>query len=131
MARPVFARHDVMAALDGANGLDDLYGVFDELLHAGRHKKRRSLWPAPATEFKPMHWRYREARTGLDRAGEWISTELAERRKLLMFNPVGDNHYASVRTRVRVRTAIRQTHCGSCWTPDRDFTQWWTASDCR
>lgn len=44
MARPVFARHDVMAALDGANGLDDLYGVFDANCYtAGRHKKRRSV----------------------------------------------------------------------------------------
>lgn len=119
MAQPVFARDDVMSALDCAKGLDDLYGAFDANCYtAGWHKKRRSLWPVPAAEFKPMHWRYREARTAVDRAGEWISTELAERRTLLMCNPVGDNDYASVRTlvaayqmispgNVRVRTAIR------------------------
>ena len=45
-----------------------------------------------------MLWRYRDAALAMDRAGEWMSTEDAERRNLLTFNPVGDNEYDTVRT---------------------------------
>lgn len=108
MTQSTAARQETLDALNGAKGLDDLYKVFDANHYtAGWHKKRRSLWPAPATEFKPLHWRYAEARTALDRAGEWIGTDLAERRNLLMFNPVGDNDYASTRTLVAAYQMIK------------------------
>ncbi len=97
-----------LAAINGATCLDDLYKVFDAHHYtAGWHKKRRSLWPQPATEFTPQHWRYAEAMAALDRAGEWIGTDLAERRNLLMFNPVGDNDYASTRTLVTAYQMIK------------------------
>lgn len=84
-----------------SSGLDELYPLFErERYTAGWHKKRPSLWPEPATAFRPMHWSYREARAALERASLWIGTELAERRNLLMFNPVGDNDYDTVRTLV-------------------------------
>jgi gentisate 1,2-dioxygenase len=84
-----------------ANSLDELYPVLSEQrMTPGWHKKRASLWPAPRTEFQPLHWRYELGRTALDQAGRWIGTELAERRNLLLFNPVGDNDYDSVRTLV-------------------------------
>lgn len=87
--------------IENSSGLDDLYPLFErERYTAGWHKKRRSLWKEPATEFRPLHWSYREAHRALDRASLWIDTELAERRNLLMFNPVGDNDYDTVRTLV-------------------------------
>jgi len=97
-----------IAALKGAKNLDDLYGVFNVNHYtAGWHKKRPSLWDEPKSEFQPLHWRYEEAIVALDRAGEWVGTELAERRNLIMFNPVGDNDYATVRTVISAYQMIK------------------------
>lgn len=87
--------------IEAARGLDDLYpALAGSRMTAGWHKKRPSLWPEPLTEFRPLHWSYRVGRAALDQAGRWIGTELAERRNLLLFNPVGDNDYATLRTLV-------------------------------
>lgn len=87
--------------IESATSLDDLYPALDaSRMTAGWHKKRPSLWKEPRTEFRPMHWRYETGKAALDQAGRWIGTELAERRNLLLFNPVGDNDYASLRTMV-------------------------------
>lgn len=81
--------------------LDELYPVLSALhMTPGWHKKRASLWTAPRTEFCPLHWRYDIGRIALDQAGRWIGTDLAERRNYLLFNPVGDNDYDTVRTLV-------------------------------
>lgn len=87
--------------IEGASGLDDLYPALSaSRMTAGWHKKRPSLWKEPRTEFRPLHWRYELGKAALDQAGRWIGTELAERRNLLLFNPVGDNDYATLRTMV-------------------------------
>lgn len=97
-----------IAAIEAAASLDELYPVFSKSnLTAGWHKKQRSLWPQPATQFQPMHWRYADAARAMDRAGEWMSTEDAERRNLLTFNPVGDNEYDTVRTIVSAYQMIK------------------------
>lgn len=81
--------------------LDELYPVLSSLrMTPGWHKKRPSLWKQPRTGFQPLHWRYDVGRLALDQAGQWIGTELAERRNFLLFNPVGDNDYDTVRTLV-------------------------------
>ena len=99
---------DTVSALNAAQNLDDLYKVFAANRYtAGWHKARPSLWREPRTGFTPQHWRYRDAAVALERAGEWIGTELAERRNLLMFNPVGDNDYATVRTLVAAYQMIK------------------------
>ncbi len=98
----------VIAALEAARGLDDLYPVVaDRNYTPGWHKSKSSLWREPKTQFRPLHWRYTEACLAMDRAGEWMSTELAERRNLLMFNPVGDNEYATVPTIVTAYQMIK------------------------
>lgn len=87
--------------LFAARSLDELYPVRDAgRMTAGWHKKRPSLWRAPRSEFRPLHWRYELSRVALDQAGRWIGTDLAERRNLLLYNPVGDNDYDTVRTLV-------------------------------
>lgn len=97
-----------MAGIRAAQNLDDLYQVFAEnRLTGGWHKKRRSLWPEPCTKFRPLHWKYAEAAYAMDRAGEWMDTEDAERRNLLMFNPVDDNDYDTVRTIVTAYQMIK------------------------
>lgn len=97
-----------IASLQNAQSLDDLYPVLSaNHLTAGWHKKRPSLWKEPRTEFQPLHWRYEVGRLALDQAGRWIDTELAERRNLLLFNPVGDNDYDTVRTLVAAYQMIK------------------------
>jgi len=99
---------DAVAAIAGAQSLEELYPVFAATsFTAGWHKKRPSLWAAPRTEFRALLWRYREGKLALDRAGEWIGTELAERRNLLMFNPVGDNDYDTTPTLVAAYQMIK------------------------
>jgi gentisate 1,2-dioxygenase len=105
------------AALLQAQGLDDLYPV----LHANRftagwHKARPSLWPEPRTAYRPLHWRYAEGRLALDQAGRWMSTEQAERRNLLLFNPVEHNDYNTARTLVAAYQMIRPgEHARAHW----------------
>jgi gentisate 1,2-dioxygenase len=91
-----------------ANDLDALYPVLDaNRMTAGWHKKRASLWKEPRTEYQPLHWRYEVGALALDQAGRWMDTELAERRNLLLFNPVGDNDYDTVRTLVAAYQMVK------------------------
>ena len=97
-----------LQSLSSATELNELYPLFDQQrMTAGWHKKRASLWKAPQTQFKPMHWSYELGKLALDQAGRWMSTELAERRNLLLFNPVGDNDYDTVRTLVAAYQMIK------------------------
>ncbi len=91
-----------------ATGLDALYPVLDaNRMTAGWHKKRASLWAEPRTEFRPRHWSYEVGALALDQAGRWMDTEMAERRNLLLFNPVGDNDYDTVRTLVSAYQMVK------------------------
>lgn len=95
---------DLLAATD----LDALYPVLDiNRMTAGWHKKRASLWAAPRTDYRPLHWRYEVGALALDQAGRWMDTEMAERRNLLLFNPVGDNDYDTVRTLVAAYQMVK------------------------
>lgn len=97
-------QHDAKQQLLAAANLDELYPVIAaNLMTAGWHKKRRSLYPEPQGDYRPLHWRWEHGRIALDQAGRWIGTELAERRNLLLYNPggaTGDNDYDTVRTLV-------------------------------
>lgn len=97
--------------------LDALYPVLQaRRMTAGWHKKRPSLWKEPRSAFQPLHWRYELGRVALDQAGRWIGTELAERRNLLLFNPVGDNDYDTVRTFVAAYQMIKPgEHARAHW----------------
>ncbi len=87
--------------LSSATNLEQLYPALNaNRMTPGWHKKRRSLWPKPKTAFRPLHWSYDTGRVALDQAGRWMDMEMAERRNLLLFNPVGDNDYDTVRTLV-------------------------------
>lgn len=101
---------DRMSANDllEATDLEALYPMLAaNRMTAGWHKKRPSLWPSPATAFRPLHWRYETAAVALDQAGRWIGTDLAERRNLLLFNPVADNDYETVRTLVAAYQMVK------------------------
>lgn len=99
---------DAIADIREAAGLEELYPVLARNRYtAGWNKKSRSLWPEPASGFAARHWHYDEARAALAQAGRWIGTDLAERRNLLMFNPVGDNEYDTVNTLVAAYQMIK------------------------
>jgi gentisate 1,2-dioxygenase len=63
-------------------------------------RKTPILRKAPYTEFKPMHWSYATAHAGLEAAGRLIDTKLAERRNLVMRNPIEGNEFSTTRTQV-------------------------------
>jgi gentisate 1,2-dioxygenase len=87
-----------LAAVDS---LDQLYPWLNaRSMMALWHKPTASLYLEPKKNFLPMHWRWREGRAALDRAGGLISAELAHRRNLLLYNPADANGYAAVRTMV-------------------------------
>ncbi len=87
---------DQLAATDS---LDDLYPKLAAMgVCPGWNKPTPSLWPAPKKSFQPVHWSYAQAKGALDAAGRLIRTELAERRNLILFNPIENNPYATTRT---------------------------------
>lgn len=85
--------------LSNSGSLDELYGLLKGLsICAGWSKPTPSLWNEPRKTFVPSHWRYATAKAALDAAGRLINTNLAERRNLILHNPVEGNSYATTRT---------------------------------
>lgn len=102
--------HDsAVAALNGARELDAIYAPLQQLdLTPGWIDRREPiLRKEPAGAFRPYRWRYSETKTGLDAAGRLIGTDLAERRNLLMRNPVDGNVFATTRTQVTAYQMIK------------------------
>ncbi len=77
-----------------ADSLQDLYAtVAPQNFGPGWNKPTPSLWPQPLKHYVPAHWAYRDGHDALERAGRLIGTELAERRNLIMANPLEGNTY--------------------------------------
>lgn len=84
-----------------AQDLPTLYGMLDRVqMKNGWNKPTPSLYPEPKPGFVPAHWSYADARAALHAAGRLVATEWAERRNLIMANPVPGNDYATVTTLV-------------------------------
>ncbi len=93
--------NDATTTLAHAGNLDALRAALDPLdFMAGWNKHEPSLWKEPRTAYTPMHWKYADAKVGLDVAGKLINAEQAERRNLFMVNPVPGNHYDTLKTLV-------------------------------
>ena len=74
------------------------YGELGRLSFSpGWARPEPAMWPAPRPKFKPAVWRFAAARAALDQAGEFVPVEQAERRNLIMVNPIEGNVYASSR----------------------------------
>jgi len=66
-----------------------------------------SMWPEPKPKFKPAVWRFASAKAALDQAGEFVPVELAERRNLIMVNPIEGNIYATTRNIVAAYQMVK------------------------
>jgi gentisate 1,2-dioxygenase len=66
-----------------------------------------AMWPSPRPKFRPAVWRYAEARAALDQAGEFVPVEQAERRNLIMVNPIEGNIYATSRNIVAAYQMVK------------------------
>ena len=87
------------ADLARSGSLDELYRLLTPMhVGPGWDKPTPSLWDEPRKTFVPAHWRYDQAKAALDAAGRLINTELAERRNLILYNPIPRNDYATTRT---------------------------------
>ena len=83
-------------------------GNMDELLSLlakagienGWAKREPSMYAQPKRNFIPAQWTYPVAKAALDAAGRFVNTELAERRNLILNNPVAGNFYPTVTTLV-------------------------------
>ena len=79
-------------------------GSLDDLDHRLRQIGMTAGWNRPAPRpnsgatFRPHHWSYAQAKAALDAAGSLISTDVAERRNLILVNPAAENTRAAART---------------------------------
>ena len=61
---------------------------------------------APTTPYRTQHWKWTDAKAGMDGAARLIGTDLAERRNLVMRNSFEGNEFASLRTLVSAYQTI-------------------------
>ena len=88
-------------ALSAAPNLEQLYPLLAKLsIGAGWNKPEPAMWPQPKRNFLPFHWRYADAAAAFEAASRLVSTEQAERRNLILVNPVAGNIYSTLRTLV-------------------------------
>lgn len=97
-----------VAALQQATALDAIYAPLRDLdLTAGWiDREVPILRPEPKGAFPPRHWRYADCKVALDAAGRLIGTDLAERRNLILRNPIAGNDFATTRTLVNAYQMI-------------------------
>ena len=79
------------------NSLDDLDHWLKQFgMVAGWN--RSTPRPDSGATFRPHYWSYAQAKTALDAAGSLISTDVAERRILILVNPAAENSRAVAQT---------------------------------
>lgn len=94
-------------AADGVGSLEALHGQLTPLhFGPGWDRTTPALWKEPRENFLPAHWRFEDARSTLTAAGRLLDMRLAERRNLILVNPVEGNTYATTRTLVSAYQAI-------------------------
>jgi gentisate 1,2-dioxygenase len=97
--------------LDDLSNAPDLDTLTERLAAKGMTpgwipREQPILWPEPGTNFTPAHWKWGECRAAMDGAGKLIGTDLAERRNLILRNPVEGNDIATARTLVNAYQTI-------------------------
>ena len=93
---------DKMKGSQNWGNTNDLETLYEQLarcnISAGWAKPTPSLYPEPYQTFLPHKWSWKDSRAALVVAGRLISTDLAERRNLILYNPTEGNSYSTVRT---------------------------------
>src|SRR5471030_132459 len=98
---PMNSRTLHATALSTAASLDELYPrLAERSIGAGWNKPEPAMWPQPKKNFVPFHWHYSDAAAAFEVASRLVSTEQAERRNLILVNPVAGNIYSTLRTLV-------------------------------
>jgi gentisate 1,2-dioxygenase len=88
-------------SLRSAPSLEQLYPLLAErAIGAGWNKPEPAMWPQPKKNFLPFAWHYNDAAAAFEAASKLVSTEQAERRNLILVNPVAGNIYSTLRTLV-------------------------------
>src|SRR5260370_30356073 len=99
IARDVVAQDLIAKDLSTANSLDDYYAKrVATNMGAGWNKGEPSMYPTPKKTFLPAHWPYRTARVALDAAARLVRAQDAERRNLILHNPIPGNAYGTAPT---------------------------------
>jgi gentisate 1,2-dioxygenase len=78
-------------------------------MHPGWAKREPAMWPAPRTTYVPAVWRYADALKALTQAAAFVSPEFAERRNLILANPVPGNTYPTCSTMVAAYQLVLPT----------------------
>jgi len=80
---------DRIDAIRNVPTLDELYVATTSLnMQPGWLRQDQRPHDAPQSAYVPAHWRYDEAKAAMDAAGRLIDVSLAERRNLVMRNPI-------------------------------------------
>jgi gentisate 1,2-dioxygenase len=108
VAQDLMAQDRIARDLSAAKSLDDYYAkLVAANMGAGWNKSEPSLYPTPKKTFLPAHWPYRTARAALDAAARLVRTEDAERRNLILHNPLPGNAYGTAPTIVAAYQMIK------------------------
>ena len=84
------------------------YGELGRLSFSpGWARPEPAMWASPQPKFKPAVWRFAAAKAALDQAGEFVPVEQAERRNLIMVNPIEGNVYATSRNIVAAYQMVK------------------------
>ena len=94
-----------MEHLKTISNVSTLELLYEELLHfdvtpGWVEREEPILWDEPRSKFVPALWRYAEMKAAIDAAGRLIDVSLAERRNLVLRNPITDNNFATTNTLV-------------------------------
>jgi gentisate 1,2-dioxygenase len=101
-------RLDLKAAPPAGAALDAFYDRLAPVhMEAGWHKTEPSMYATPKKKFVPAHWSYRTARAALAEAAGLVGTADAERRNLILYNPIPGNTYATAPTLVAAYQMIK------------------------
>ena len=91
-----------------AGNMEELLGLLARAgIENGWAKREPSMYARPKKSFVPAHWSYAQAHAALDAAGRFVNTELAERRNLILNNPVPGNFYPTVTTLVTAYQMVK------------------------
>jgi gentisate 1,2-dioxygenase len=95
-------------SFNDAASMQELYDLLAACkIENGWNKPEPSLYAFPKKEFLPAHFSWEIGRAALDAAGRFVNTALAERRNLILANPVEGNKYPTVKTLVAAYQMVK------------------------